>query len=135
VGGMPKNSPVWVAVLRNSCQMVSFGYAFVLYYEFEMLHPSIAIHQDGIIHLCQEYGVARLEIFGSAVTDAFDPERSDVDFLVEFSDSFDYDRYFDFIDDLEKLLGRSVQLVTRKYLRNPYFIHAVETTKLPLYAA
>jgi predicted nucleotidyltransferase len=100
-----------------------------------MLHPSIAIHQDEIIRLCKEYGVCRLEIFGSTVTDAFDSERSDVDFLVEFSDSFDYDRYFDFIDGLEKLLGRSVQLVTRKYLRNPYFIHAVETSKVPLFAS
>jgi predicted nucleotidyltransferase len=100
-----------------------------------VLHPSIAIHQDEIIRLCKEYGVSRLEILGSAITDAFDPERSDVDFLVEFSARFDYDRYFELIDDLERILGRSVQLVTRKYLRNPYFIHAVETTKLPLYAA
>ena len=34
--------------------------------------------------LCRRFGVRRLELFGSAATDAFDPSRSDLDFLVEF---------------------------------------------------
>jgi predicted nucleotidyltransferase len=100
-----------------------------------MIHPSVAIHLEEIIRLCEEYGVSRLEIFGSAVTDEFDPERSDVDFLVEYSEDFDYGRFFDLKDDLEALLGREVQLISRKYLRNPYFIRSLETTKRPLYAA
>jgi predicted nucleotidyltransferase len=29
--------------------------------------------------LCRRYGVRRLELFGSATTGAFDPQRSDVD--------------------------------------------------------
>jgi len=100
-----------------------------------MIHPSVAIHLDEIIRLCKEYGVSRLEVFGSAVTEAFDPERSDVDFLVEYSEDFDYGRFLDLKDDLEALLGREIQLISGKYLRNPYFIHAIETTKVPLYAA
>jgi predicted nucleotidyltransferase len=32
--------------------------------------------------LCAEYRVARLEVFGSAVTGEFDPARSDLDLLV-----------------------------------------------------
>jgi predicted nucleotidyltransferase len=32
--------------------------------------------------LCKEFGVARLELFGSAATGAFDPLLSDLDFLV-----------------------------------------------------
>ncbi|MGE3798660.1 MAG: nucleotidyltransferase domain-containing protein, partial [Thermomicrobiales bacterium] len=48
-----------------------------------MIHPDVEKHLDEIIRLCEEYGVARLEIFGSAVSGEFDPERSDVDFLIE----------------------------------------------------
>lgn len=99
-----------------------------------MIAP-IETHKDDIVALCEKYGVKKLDVFGSAVTGDFDPERSDVDFLVEYSEDFDYDRYFDLKEELEALLGREVQLVSRKYLRNPYFIHAVERTKIPLYAA
>ena len=96
---------------------------------------AIENHREEIAALCEEYGIKKLEVFGSVVTGEFDPERSDVDFLVEYSEDFDYDRYFDLKEALEVLLGREVQLVSRKYLRNPYFIHAIETTKTPLYAA
>jgi hypothetical protein len=34
--------------------------------------------------LCRKYRVIRLEVFGSAVGDSFDPDKSDLDFLVEF---------------------------------------------------
>ena len=34
--------------------------------------------------LCQRFRVERLELFGSATRDDFDPDRSDFDFLVEF---------------------------------------------------
>ncbi len=39
-----------------------------------------------ITALCREFGVATLYVFGSATTEAFDPERSDVDLLVERGD-------------------------------------------------
>ena len=44
----------------------------------------IADNLDAIRALCREYGVARLELFGSAATDAFDPVRSDIDLLIEY---------------------------------------------------
>ena len=43
----------------------------------------LVLDQDAIGELCRRYGVRRLVLFGSAVTDRFDPSRSDVDFLVE----------------------------------------------------
>ena len=45
------------------------------------------LHLAEIPDLCRRYGVARLEVFGSAVTDAFDLARSDIDFLIEFDDN------------------------------------------------
>lgn len=34
---------------------------------------------DAISRACQRFGVERLRIFGSALTDRFDPEGSDID--------------------------------------------------------
>ena len=54
------------------------------------MNPRIARHHAGIIALCREYGVARLELFGSGATDAFDPARSDVDFIVAYPPDYDF---------------------------------------------
>lgn len=42
-----------------------------------------AHHLDAIRALARKYGVRRLELFGFAASDAFDPATSAVDFLVE----------------------------------------------------
>ena len=87
--------------------------------------------------LCRRYGVRRLELFGSASTGAFDPQRSDIDLLVEFDDDTRhlFDRYFGLKESLEALCGRSVDLVTVGALRNPHFIAAVNKTRQLVYAA
>lgn len=73
--------------------------------------------------LCRQYGVERLELFGSAATEAFDAATSDLDFIVAFADkSPGYaDRYLDFAEALEELFGREVDLVTERSISNPYF--------------
>lgn len=53
-------------------------------------NPVIAEHLEGIRALCREFGVLRLEAFGSVGTPEFDPERSDVDFLVEYPPGYDF---------------------------------------------
>jgi len=42
-------------------------------------------HLDAIRELCVKYRVKRLAVFGSAAKGTFDPAKSDVDFVVEFS--------------------------------------------------
>ena len=98
-----------------------------------ILDPHIA----EIPGLCRRYGVARLELFGSAATDAFDPQRSDLDFLVEFDANPGglFKRYFGFKESLEKLYGREVDLVMVGAMRNPYFIESVNKTRRLVYAA
>jgi predicted nucleotidyltransferase len=98
-----------------------------------ILDPHIA----EIPALCRRFGVARLELFGSATSDAFDPQQSDLDFLVEFdaNSSKLFDRYFGLKESLEGLYGRKVDLVTAGSLRNPYFIGAVNKTRQLVYAA
>lgn len=91
-----------------------------------------------IAQLCRRYHVARLDVFGSATTGAFDPRRSDLDFLVEFQRTAEMtlaDQYFGLWDGLRGLLGRDVDLLTPRSLRNPYFIAAVERSRQELYAA
>lgn len=94
-------------------------------------------HITELHELCRRFGVARLELFGSATTDAFDPQRSDLDFLVDFdanaSDLFN--RYFGLKESLEALYGRTVDLVMLGAMANPYFIEAVNKTRQLVYAA
>jgi len=60
-------------------------------------------------------GVQSLALFGSAARDEMRPE-SDVDILVEFARPVGFFAFLDVKEQLEKLLGRPVDLVTRKAL-------------------
>ena len=81
------------------------------------MHPLIARRRSEIALLCLRYGVRQLEVFGSAARGAdFDPDRSDVDFLVAFerdSGLSPLHQYFGFAEEMEHLLGRKVDLVER----------------------
>jgi predicted nucleotidyltransferase len=84
------------------------------------MHADIAAHRQELAAVCRRYGVRRLEDFGSAArgTD-FDPKTSDADFLVEFdrgSGRGPLEQFFGFAEALEKVLGRSVDLVEREAL-------------------
>jgi predicted nucleotidyltransferase len=89
--------------------------------------------------LCQDYGAARLEIFGSAATDAFDSDRSDVDFIVEYPPDYEFGhwltRYFELKENLEALFGRPVDLVMAGAMRNRYFVQSANESRRLLYAA
>jgi predicted nucleotidyltransferase len=84
--------------------------------------------------------VARLELFGSAATGEFDPARSDVDFIVHYPPDYDrqtwLERYLDFKEALEALLGRDVDLLTGGVeIRNPYRRQSIEESRQEIYAA
>ena len=86
--------------------------------------------------LCDQFGVVKLELFGSAASGEFDEANSDLDFLVEFKrlESLNaFHQYFDFRSALEDLFGRDIDLVHAKAMRNPYFIESVNKTRVPIY--
>jgi len=88
--------------------------------------------------LCRQYGVRRLDLFGSASSGADKRGQSDLDFLVEFANpaSATYaDNFFGFKEALERLFGRPVDLVVASAIKNPYFRESVERGKQPVYAA
>ena len=88
--------------------------------------------------LCKRYGVTRLELFGSAVGERFDPQRSDLDFLVTFGSVRGLglaEQYFGLKDELERLFSRPVDLIELDAVDNPYFLEAIQTERQLLYAA
>lgn len=100
--------------------------------------PDIEQHRSALEAICEKYRVARLELFGSAAMGSFDPNRSDLDFLVEFmpdSPMGPFHQYVDFLIELKALFGREVDLVEAGAMKNPYFIRAVNATRRLLYAA
>ena len=97
---------------------------------------SIEVRREALSKLCSEYHVGSLEVFGSAATGKL-RDDSDLDFLVDFRavDSMSLaDQYFGLLGALEELFGRKVDLLTRRSLRNPYFVDSVEKTRQLLFA-
>jgi len=101
----------------------------------------VAIIQEKIQEvesLCKQYGVTKLELFGSAATGEFNEATSDLDFLVEFErleTTNSFHQYFDFLFALEKLFGRHVDLVHAECMTNPYFIQSVNESRTLVYTA
>jgi predicted nucleotidyltransferase len=94
--------------------------------------------REAIAELCARHGVARLDVFGSALRDDYRPGESDVDLLVEFGPMDGYAKavaYFDLLDDLRALLGTDVDLVMAGAVKNRYIARDIERTRQSLYAA
>nr|WP_294862468.1 nucleotidyltransferase domain-containing protein [uncultured Fluviicola sp.] len=93
---------------------------------------------NDIVSLCKTHNVISIALFGSAATNSMH-ETSDIDFLVQFSDEIEVlnyaDNYFSFLEKLENLIGRKIDLVSRKSLRNPILIAEIDRSKVDLYAA
>lgn len=73
-------------------------------------------HRAALAEICRRYRVTKLEVFGSAAHGrGFDPDRSDVDFLVTFAPAVreELAAFDDFRASLETVLGRPVDLVER----------------------
>jgi uncharacterized protein len=94
-----------------------------------------AATRAAIVELCRRYHVRRLDIFGSAVREDFDPAPSDVDVLVAFEPGARIGMfgYVEFADALEALFGRRVDLVSDESLKNPYLRREVEADRRALF--
>lgn len=90
----------------------------------------------GLGALCHRYGVRRLELFGSAVSDR--KTIGDLDFLVEFEE-LDCDRYadayFGVLEELERLFGRPVDLVMTSAITNPHFLAEIARERTVVYGS
>lgn len=90
-----------------------------------------------IISLFEKHKIKDAYLFGSVITDKFDEEKSDVDFLVNFIDDIDPlekgELLWSLRFSLEDNLKRPVDLITETSLKNPYFIEEVNETKIKIY--
>jgi len=101
--------------------------------------PLIDEKRPQLAAICRQYGVRKLDLFGSAaMDDGYDPDRSDLDFVVEFEPNRSLGpwlkHYFDFRAELERLFHCPVDVVMASALKHPRFVREVERTRRPLYA-
>ena len=94
--------------------------------------------RESLEALCRKHYVRRLEVFGSAADGRFDPDKTDLDFLVQYqamSPPDHYEAYFGLWEDLQALFQRKVDLVEPHTLRNPYLISAVNESRKVVFTA
>ena len=101
------------------------------------MHPLIDNNREAIIALCRQYGVRKMEVFGSVLRTDFDADTSDVDVLVEFMSGTtnNFSNFLDFKNALEALFGRPVDLLELHAIRNRRLRHHIEQSSVPVYAA
>jgi len=90
-----------------------------------------------IIRICTHRKVRLLAVFGSVTDDRFNPDKSDLDLLVEFEKmqpAEHAEQYFGLAEDLELLFNRPVDLVELGPIRNPDFRKSIEETQVEIYA-
>jgi len=94
------------------------------------IHP----YSETIRRICRSLAVSRLELVGSAARDDFQPERSDIDVVVDFEGSDRlFERYFDLKQQLEICFKRNVDIIQMKALKNPYVRKTIEADRITVY--
>ena len=85
----------------------------------QLLHlGDLAVDETRLADLCRRYQVRELSLFGSAARGEIRPD-SDIDLLVDFLPSADVGliEHAGLMLDLERLIGRKVDLVSRRGLK------------------
>ena len=97
---------------------------------------NIVIPRQELIDLARRYGLKELSLFGSVLHDNFGPE-SDIDVLIEFLPDVNAS-LFDIVNiknELELIFNRSVDVVEKSGLRNPFRRRAILADYEIIYAA
>lgn len=76
----------------------------------------IALLKSSNNYLSSEYSLSKMALFGSVARNEMKPD-SDVDILVEFSSPIGF-RFNQFVQYLENLLGRKVDVITKAGIEN-----------------
>lgn len=102
--------------------------------------PVVAERTAELPEICQRYHVARLDLFGKAVTAESLTEHDSLSFLVDFQpnipDGTYVDSYFGLMESLEELFGLHVKLMTTNALAtNPFARPIDEAAKVKVYGS
>lgn len=94
--------------------------------------------REELTQLCRDFRVKRLDAFGSAAeSNRFDPDRSDIDLLVEFEpmDPVRHAKaYFGLLAALQDLFDRGIDLLEFRAVTNPYLLESIEKQRRRIYA-
>src|SRR5688572_31711158 len=73
------------------------------------------ISDEQLAEFCRKWKIVRLELFGSALRDDFNPETSDLDLLVSFSTDAEWNLFDELHmeEEFAALVGRDVDMPTR----------------------
>ena len=102
------------------------------------MHPAIDQYKHDISIICKRYRVSKLDVFGSAARNHdFNPTDSDADFLIEFAPDVQVGlgEFIGIKTELEKLLGRHVDLLEPEAIVNPYVLASINRNRESVYAA
>jgi len=96
----------------------------------------ITVHRKRIEVFCRKWKVKEFSLFGSVLTDDFQPD-SDVDVLVTLDEDAKWSlfEWVDMIDELKDIFGRDVDLVEKTAIRNPFRRHHILRTHEVVYVA
>jgi hypothetical protein len=100
------------------------------------LKESIKYKMSEFLTICKTHNVKNLYAFGSSITDQFDENTSDIDFLIEIDNDDPIERGENLIniwDKFEYFFQRKVDLLTNTSIKNPILKKNIESTKILIY--
>lgn len=99
-----------------------------------MAHGWRSVDAERLDEVCERFGIAALQVFGSAARDQ-DTADSDVDLLYELRPEARLGwEIADLVDELSELFGRRVDLVSRRAI-HPRLRDQILREARPIYAA
>ncbi len=100
------------------------------------MNKIISEHLDELTKICETLNIRRMNVFGSVVAGNFD-QKSDIDFLIKFSNELTHeqyaDNYFKLHYKLREIFKREIDIVTESTLSNPFFIKSVNNSMELIY--
>lgn len=118
------------------CLQPLYPLKFVYLDVIDIIKKNISTIQE----LCKKHRIAKLWLFGSAVSGSDFRADSDIDFLFLYDDGGKFQKDFPYVDALlgmkkalNQLLKTKIDLIEYGDFSNPYFKEAVKTQKLLLY--
>jgi predicted nucleotidyltransferase len=94
------------------------------------LRDQIARHSGAVAQIAARHGASNLRLFGSTVRGEERPD-SDIDLLIDLAEDRGIGDYLGLADELERLLGRRVDIVIDRSL-SPHFRPFIEAEARPL---
>ncbi|HEY7216134.1 MAG TPA: nucleotidyltransferase family protein [Thermoanaerobaculia bacterium] len=103
---------------------------------FQPPKSRIPLPLEAIEAICRRWKVRELALFGSVLREDFSP-KSDIDVLVMFDPDASWSAWdlIEMREELQNLLGRNIDLVEKKALRNPFRRREILGSHQVVYAA